>query len=161
MREMRAGQLRCPILVISDTESERELSDLFDAGVSDFLPLPLRKWEVLARLKHWSRTTWGFEEEPKHCRELGLEQIKGESPALQEQIGKARRFAGCDSTVLISGETGTGKEIFARGIHHSSLRSSKPFIAVNCGALPVELIENELFGHEGGAFTGARQAQKG
>ncbi len=159
---MRARDLCCPILVITDAQSESELSRLFDAGVSDFLPLPLRQWEVLARLAHWSRMAFGIDSAPAApVGELGLEQIKGESPALQVQIGMARRFANCDGTVLITGETGTGKEIFARGIHHSSLRSSKPFIPVNCGALPVELIENELFGHEAGAFTGARHAHGG
>src|SRR3954470_4641595 len=93
--------------------------------------------------------------------QLGLTQIKGASPALQRQIAMARRFASSDATVLISGETGTGKEVFARGIHQAGLRAANPFVAVNCGALPVDLVENELFGHEAGAFTGARRVHGG
>jgi len=68
---------------------------------------------------------------------------------------KIPRIAECDGTVLIEGETGTGKEICARAIHYLSPRTGGPFIAVNCGAIPTELVENELFGHEPGAFTGA------
>src|SRR5258707_2428082 len=94
MREMRARNLPCPILVITDAQSESAVSQLFDAGASDFLPLPLRKWEVLARLAHWSRMAFGVDlAAPGPIRELGLEQIKGESPALQVQIGMARPFA--------------------------------------------------------------------
>src|SRR6267378_86592 len=101
VREMKARNLRCPILVITDAQHESELSDLFDAGASDFLPLPLRKWEVLARLAHWSGIACGDDSFPAGpVGEFGFEQIKGESPALQVQIGMARRFAGGDATVL-------------------------------------------------------------
>ncbi len=77
------------------------------------------------------------------------------------QIEKARRFARYDSAVLICGETGTGKGIFARAIHLAGSRSEQPFVRVNCGALPADLIENELFGHVAGAFTGAVCAKTG
>ena len=91
----------------------------------------------------------------------GLPQLLGESPAFLAEIRKIPLLAQCDVNVLISGETGTGKELCARAIHYLSPRASRPFIAVNCGAIPVELVENELFGHERGAFTDASTAQGG
>src|SRR6202023_295004 len=86
----------------------------------------------------------------------------GESPALKEALRLARLAANSISTVLLQGETGTGKEIFAQSIHNSSARSDGPFVAINCAAIPRELINTELFGYEGGAFTGAdRQGRPG
>ncbi|MFW5489025.1 MAG: sigma-54-dependent Fis family transcriptional regulator [Desulfovibrio sp.] len=81
--------------------------------------------------------------------------ILGNSPALNEAVDTSLRAARTPSTVLLTGESGTGKELFARGIHKASLRADKPFVAVNCGALPDELVQSELFGYASGAFTGA------
>jgi DNA-binding NtrC family response regulator len=92
---------------------------------------------------------------------IGLRQIIGESPLLLEQVGRVPRFARCDATVLISGESGTGKEIFARALHYLSRRAARPFVPVNCGALPEDLVESEIFGHKRGAFTGAATDQPG
>ena len=85
----------------------------------------------------------------------------GSSPAIREVISLIRQVADHDSTVLILGESGTGKEVAARAIHDLSPRRQRPFVAVNCGAIPAELLESELFGHEKGAFTGAVSARKG
>jgi PAS domain S-box-containing protein len=90
-----------------------------------------------------------------------FEEIVGASPALTVVLSRVSRVAGSDSTVLITGETGTGKELIARAIHRRSQRSSKPFVAVNCAAIPRDLIASELFGHEKGAFTGALQRRLG
>lgn len=90
-----------------------------------------------------------------------FEEIVGASPALTAVLSRVSRVAGTDSTVLISGETGTGKELIARAIHRRSGRSSRTFVAVNCAAIPRELIASELFGHEKGAFTGAVQRRIG
>jgi transcriptional regulator with GAF, ATPase, and Fis domain len=84
-----------------------------------------------------------------------FEEIVGRSPALVAVLDKVRRVAPTDATVLIYGETGTGKELIARAIHSASQRSDKPLIKINCAALPAGLVESELFGHEKGAFTGA------
>ncbi len=90
-----------------------------------------------------------------------FEEIVGASPALASVLSRVSKVAGSDSTVLITGETGTGKELVARAIHRRSSRSSRAFVAVNCAAIPRELIASELFGHEKGAFTGATQRRPG
>jgi transcriptional regulator with GAF, ATPase, and Fis domain len=90
-----------------------------------------------------------------------FEEIVGTSPALQDVLSRISKVAPTDSTVLITGETGTGKELIARGIHRRSSRGARPFVGVNCTAIPRELIPSELFGHEKGAFTGATQRRLG
>jgi transcriptional regulator with GAF, ATPase, and Fis domain len=91
----------------------------------------------------------------------GFKQIIGDSPQMLKVYNLIERVADSDSTVLIRGDSGTGKELVARTIHNSSPRSSKPFVPVNCGAIPKDLIESELFGHEKGAFTGAINTRAG
>jgi len=90
-----------------------------------------------------------------------FEEIVGTSPALQAVLSRATKVAATDSTVLITGETGTGKELVARAIHRRSDRVSRPFVGVNCAAIPRDLIASDLFGHEKGAFTGATQQRLG
>jgi PAS domain S-box-containing protein len=90
-----------------------------------------------------------------------FEELIGQSPALQAVIDKVRRVAPTDASVLITGETGTGKELIARAVHSASKRRDKPFIKVNCAAFPAGLVESELFGHEKGAFTGAIARRSG
>ncbi len=87
--------------------------------------------------------------------ERRFEQVIGNSPALEAVLQQVERVAPTDSTVLIEGETGTGKELIAHAIHNISLRCGRPFIRLNCAAIPLDLLESELFGHEKGAFTGA------
>ena len=90
-----------------------------------------------------------------------FEEIVGESPALQAVLARVAKVAPTDSTVLITGETGTGKELIARAIHKRSRRAARAFVSVNCAAIPRALIASELFGHEKGAFTGATAAAPG
>ncbi len=88
-------------------------------------------------------------------KERKFEQIIGSSPALESVLAQVERVAPTDSTVLVLGETGTGKELIAKAVHNLSARCGKPFVKLNCAAIPFDLLESELFGHEKGAFTGA------
>lgn len=92
---------------------------------------------------------------------FGFGSILGDSSLIKQTLALARKVAATDSTVLLLGETGTGKEVFAQAIHYETTRKSKPFVALNCSAFPKELIESELFGHTEGAFTGATKSKKG
>jgi transcriptional regulator with PAS, ATPase and Fis domain len=93
---------------------------------------------------------------------FGFQNVIGESPAIREALGLAHTVASARrTTVLLIGETGTGKELFARGIHYASATASEPFVAINCAAIPDSLLESELFGHEKGAFTGAIARKQG
>ncbi len=95
------------------------------------------------------------------AKKYSFDSIIGDSASIQEAIALARKVAATDATVLLLGETGTGKEVFAQAIHHNSDRCNKTFVAVNCSAFSKELLESELFGHKAGAFTGAVKDKKG
>ena len=95
-------------------------------------------------------------------RAFGFQNVVGESPLLREALRLASRVASARrTTVLLIGETGTGKELFARGIHYAGISADEPFVAINCAAIPESLLESELFGHERGAFTGAHSRKRG
>ena len=102
-----------------------------------------------------------LELENKLSTKFGFDRIIGTSPSITAAIKLAQRVATTDTTVLILGETGTGKEVFAEAIHQASPRNAKPFVAINCSAFSKELLESELFGHKAGAFTGAVKDKKG
>ncbi len=131
---------------------------------SDFLGWPCHKDELKLRLQ---RVFGGAELGASNIDEISLLEefvnfnMLGSSPAFLEAIRLARKFARCEAPVLIEGETGTGKDLASRAIHYLSARRDYPFIPVNCGAIPDNLIENELFGHEKGAFTDAKESQLG
>jgi two-component system NtrC family response regulator len=99
--------------------------------------------------------------ESQFKKSYNFENILGESNGIQESISLARKVAATDATVLLIGETGTGKEVFAQAIHNGSKRNNKPFVALNCSTLNRELLESELFGHKEGSFTGATRDKKG
>ena len=162
VREISKAASETPIIVAFDEGGPKAAFELLKLGAADFIIPPLKATDVLPRV-------WRLLEDPCEDRaikqtlkeRLGLKQIIGESPAFVAEIKKIPLVAKCDAGVLITGETGTGKEVCARAIHYLSSRSPKPFIPVNCGAIPVDLVENELFGHERGAFTGAFGPQPG
>ncbi len=136
------------------------------AGAYDFISKPFKSDEVLLTLKKAEEREQLKRENLVLRKELerrgdGFSQVVGKSKAIQSIIDLAEKVAPYDTTVLITGESGTGKELFARGIHASSPRSGKGFYAINCGSIPAELLESELFGYVKGAFTGADKDKKG
>jgi len=102
-----------------------------------------------------------LQSEEKTTRKYNFDTIIGQSRALKEAIEISKKVSKTDTTVLLLGETGTGKEVFAQSIHYESLRASKPFVALNCSGFSAELLESELFGYKAGAFTGANKDKKG
>ena len=150
------------VLVTTAHPDAFDVFPVLEMGASDFLLPPLRRSELLPRLMRQARVTCRGDALVQKLKEdIGLKQIIGENPAFLDKVRCVPRFARCDATVLISGESGTGKEIFARAIHYLSPRADRPFIPVNCGALPENLVESEIFGHKRGAFTGAATDQAG
>ncbi len=135
------------------------------AGAYDYVSKPFKPDEVLLVLRKAEERLRLSRENRRLRSELsadrGLESFVGASPTVQEVLRQVRKVAPTKATVLITGESGTGKELVARAIHELSPRSAMPFVAVNCGAIPAELIESELFGHVRGAFTDASRDKKG
>ena len=130
--------------------------------VDDFVFCPYEENEFLLRLKRLlkrKRVTSAGAQGTKNLRELDL--LVGNSETFLQAVAKVGLLAQSKAPVVIAGETGSGKELLARAIHYQSVRKGKPFIPVNCGALPDELFENELFGHLKGAYTSASTAENG
>jgi DNA-binding NtrC family response regulator len=151
-----------PVLVTTTHPDAFDVFPVLEMGASDFLLPPLRRSELLPRLMRQALVTCRGDALVQKLKEdIGLKQIIGESPAFLDKVRCVPRFARCDATVLISGESGTGKELFARAIHYLSPRTDRPFVPVNCGAIPENLVESEIFGHKRGAFTGAASDQAG
>ncbi len=149
-----------PLIVVTDENVPGQLFDLIRVGAADFITPPLTPCSILPRL--WrliEHTCRGKKTSPDEQGRLGG--LIGESPAFLKAVERIPVISRSDATVLISGETGTGKEVCARTIHQMSGRADNKFFAVNCGALPVDLVESELFGHERGSFTGAVTSQPG
>jgi DNA-binding NtrC family response regulator len=151
-----------PIIVVIEECKPDEMLGLIKLGAADFITPPLKAIDVFPRLWRLLEQTRRSKTLTHRLKEkLGLKQLVGESPAFVAVTRKIPLVAKCDATVLISGETGTGKELCARAIHYLSPRTTRPFVPVDCGAIPTELMENELFGHVRGAFTGASSSQAG
>jgi two-component system response regulator GlrR len=149
-----------PIIMVVDAGEPTDMFELLKLGAADFITSPLKTSEVLPRAWRLMRQPDG-RAAPTQVVRTELKQLVGESLAFLTHVNRIPAVAKCEANVLIAGETGTGKELYSRAIHYNSPRSGKPFIPVNCGAIPVELVENELFGHERGAFTSASTLQIG
>lgn len=150
-----------PVIAVTAFGSIEGALDLTRAGAADYLAKPFRTRALLEALERALLESRPFRDEAKARRGIGehVEGIVGASPPMLELFDRMARVARSQAPVLITGETGTGKELVARGLHRASGRD--PFIPLNCGALPEHLIESELFGHAEGAFTGAAREKVG
>ncbi|MCR5874841.1 sigma-54 dependent transcriptional regulator [Phenylobacterium sp. J426] len=135
-----AERIRVPVVACGVAADPKRAADAIRAGAKEFIPLPPEAELIAAVLSAVSD-----DNRPMVVRD----------PAMQQVIGLADQVAGSDASILITGESGSGKEVIARYVHQKSRRAAKPFISVNCAAIPENLLESELFGHEKGAFTGA------
>jgi DNA-binding NtrC family response regulator len=144
-------------------EGDAALIRLASSAVDDFLIGPVREDELYHRVTRLLGPPPESREELQATLigQLGLQQLVGQDPAFVEVLERVARFAVSDAAVLVTGETGTGKELCARAIHLLSGRRGGPFIPVECGSIPEHLFENEIFGHAKGAFTDARAEQRG
>jgi DNA-binding NtrC family response regulator len=159
LRATKNADATIPVILLTAYGSVEEAVTAMKEGAFDFLqkPVDLDHLKLLveraARQQELLRENLLLREE--FAARYGFPRIVGEHVSIRKVSQQIQRVAGTDSTVLLLGESGTGKELFARAVHHLSPRREQPFVALNCAAIPEGLVENELFGHEKGAFTGA------
>lgn len=154
-----------PVIVMTAFGSIDEAVQAMKDGAHDFLQKPVDSNHLLLlverALDQAKLRTENILLREEWSTRYGFPRIIGESETLKRAVGETQRVAQTEATVLLLGESGTGKELFARAVHHLSNRRDKPFVAINCAAIPETLIENELFGHERGSFTGASDRRLG
>ncbi|MCG2581231.1 MAG: sigma-54 dependent transcriptional regulator [Marinobacter sp.] len=164
LRELQAAGHSVPFIIITAFGTVDQAVDALKAGADDFLTKPLSTDHLrlkIRRLLAQAEITSELARYKSRSSEDTALGLVGESAAMRRLRTEIRQVARSHAAVLINGESGTGKELVARAIHQESERKGKPFLPVNCAGIPHELMESEFFGHEAGAFTGARQARKG
>jgi DNA-binding NtrC family response regulator len=165
LRFLRAAGDATPVLIASALDTARTAVEALHSGAADYIVKGFDIEELRTRVANLVRLGELSAENQRLRRELVTEgqfgRMLGASTLMRRVFEMAERVAPTDATVLILGESGTGKDLLAQEIHARSPRAEKPFVAVNCAALPENLIESELFGYERGAFTGANQQRKG
>ncbi len=151
-----------PVIVAALHPESEAISRCMDGGAVDYFSPPWDLACILPRIRKaaWCQTPRSEAASPV-LKKLALDQMIGQSAAFRLAIDRMGAIAACDAGVLITGETGTGKELCARAIHYLGQRSRQPFVPLNCGAIPPELLENELFGHSAGAYTSAATRHAG
>jgi len=147
-----------PVIIITAYGSIENAVEAMKEGASNYLTKPIEIDEMLAIIRHTLINKGVRQIETTIKNQYG---IIGTSNAIKDILASIEIISSSRANVLITGESGTGKELVARAIHNASNRKAQPFIAINCAAIPAELIENELFGHEAGAYTGAMGLEKG
>jgi two-component system nitrogen regulation response regulator GlnG len=159
LQRAKALHASLPVIIMTAYSDLESAVSAFQGGAYEYLPKPFdvdHAVELIRRAMEESVRQEGGADEEKESPE-----ILGQAPAMQEVFRGIGRLAQSHATVMITGESGTGKELVARALHRHSPRSAKPFIAINTAAIPRELLESELFGHERGAFTGAQVQRRG
>ena len=155
LADLKKAGVKTPIVLISGQANIEMAVKATKLGALDFLEKPLSTDKLLVTVENALRLS-RLEDENRELRQrLGRHELVGSGPAMKKLITQIERVAASETRVCILGETGTGKELVARAIHEKSPRHDHPFVTLNCAAVPAELIESELFGHEKGAFTGA------
>jgi DNA-binding NtrC family response regulator len=163
----RLSALRPPVtvLILTAFATLQTAIETIQAGAWDYLSKPFRIDEIKLGVTRALEAQRLARENLQYRRELdaryGVQNLVGQSAPMVELYKQVARLASLDTTVLIEGETGTGKELVARAVHQASARAARPLVVVDCTALPETLVESELFGHERGAFTGATSARRG
>lgn len=152
---LRSRWPELPVIVLARAAEADDVCRWLEMGVADYVTPPITRTALVPRLLRLAATARGGDDAAE------IEGLVGRSPAFRTLIDQIRAVARCDGTVLVQGETGTGKELCARAIHQLSPRRPRPFCAINCGAIPKDLVGNELFGHRKAAFTGASASHVG
>ena len=161
LEDLKKAGVKTPIVLVSGQANIEMAVQATKLGALDFLEKPLSTDKLLVTLENAMRLS-RLQEENRELRDrLGKHELVGSSPAMAKLLGQVQRVAPSETRVCILGETGTGKELVARAIHEQSGRRENAFVTLNCAAVPAELIESELFGHEKGAFTGAASKHLG
>jgi DNA-binding NtrC family response regulator len=154
--QIRRQDRGVPLFLITRNSSEAQVVAALRAGVTDYFKWPVLYEDLIASVKR------NLSYHKRNLSETGIDEpMIGDSAAMREIKAYLVKIATTDSTVLITGETGTGKELAAELIHRNSPRHQKPFVCINCAALPESLVESEMFGYERGAFTGAVASKRG
>ena len=165
LREVRAEHPNLPFLLVTAYADVEDAVAALQEGADDYLTKPVKVQELRQRVQMQLERRVLSDENRRLRQRLeksfGFEGIVGHSSAMEELLERLRVAAPTRSTVLIVGESGSGKELVANALHQNSPRAAGPFVAINCGAIPGEILESELFGHEKGAFTGAHQRRIG
>src|ERR687891_2775123 len=165
LRSAKSADPDVPVIVMTAFGSIDEAVQAMKDGAHDFLQKPVDSNHLLLlverALEQERLRTENILLREQWSKRYGFPRIIGESEAIKRAVAETQRVAQTEANVLLLGESGTGKELFARAIHHLSPRRNRPFVAINCAAIPETLIENELFGREKGSFTGATARQLG
>ncbi len=165
LRSIRAISPETEVILITAYGTIEMAVDAMKQGAYDFVVKPFKRHDIVRPVRR-ALEKYALIEENRRLRNelertLGVREIIGQSPLMRDTLELVDQVAPSSATVLVTGESGTGKELVARAIHSGSRRSGKPFVAINCAAIPDSILESELFGYERGAFTGAVQRREG